>query len=32
MLSLTLPGNEYKEELEDIKDAINIEGPSCEKK
>ena len=31
MLSLTLPGNEYKEELEDIKDAISIDGPSVKR-
>ena len=31
MLSLTLPGNEYKEGFEVIKRAINIEGPSVKR-
>jgi len=31
MLSLTLPSNEYKEKLEGIKDAINIEDPSVKR-
>jgi len=31
MLSVNLPDDEYKEELEDIKDAINVEGSTVKR-